>query len=360
MSMRSLLCTALMTAASGTQAAEFLIDNFDDPRDARVSAPVIAPDQATFLTGGDMFGRGDRDELLPNTQTPPFAIVDDTVAGAVGGPAFPTDVQGIFGQAKTDAYFGVVDLTNDQNLAGTGTAEWTIDISGLSSLALSVDVGAMGNFEATSTVISPMDLFSFTVSIDGGAFTPVMLFGVNEAIEHTYRLLDIQLADSMPGTLVVDPLVYFGADGVLGGTDDIIMDKTDPATGALDNLIAAITGTGTSMVVRFSASGDGADEAFAFDNLKLLSDFGGGEFASADFDEDGFVDADDLATWTTAYGSTPAGDANNDNVTDGADFLLWQQQFTGPGAISAIPEPATALLGGVAAIAVVAAARRRS
>jgi hypothetical protein len=95
---------------------------------------------------------------------------------------------------------------------------------------------------------------------------------------------------------------------------------------------------------------------------EVLAAIGGSPttFSPADFDEDGFVDADDLATWKTAYGTTAAGDANNDGVSDGADFLLWQQQFTGPDAIAAIPEPATALLSGLAAVAVVAAARRRS
>ena len=93
----------------------------------------------------------------------------------------------------------------------------------------------------------------------------------------------------------------------------------------------------------------------------MLTAIGGSPtpFSPADFDEDGFVDADDLATWAAAYGSTNAGDANDDNVTDGADFLVWQRQFTGSAAASAIPEPATALLGFGAALGVFATARRR-
>jgi len=94
---------------------------------------------------------------------------------------------------------------------------------------------------------------------------------------------------------------------------------------------------------------------------EVLAAIGGSPttFSPADFDEDGFVDADDLATWQAAYGSTDAGDANNDNVSDGADFLLWQQQFTGPGVVSAIPEPGTLLLGMAGGLALAATARRR-
>ncbi|WP_428307883.1 PEP-CTERM sorting domain-containing protein [Lacipirellula sp.] len=83
-------------------------------------------------------------------------------------------------------------------------------------------------------------------------------------------------------------------------------------------------------------------------------------FSPADFDHDGFVDADDLATWKTAYGSTAAGDANNDNVTDGADFLIWQRQFTGSTPpVASVPEPATLSIGLAAAVGLVAASRRR-
>jgi hypothetical protein len=46
---------------------------------------------------------------------------------------------------------------------------------------------------------------------------------------------------------------------------------------------------------------------------------------SADFDNDGDVDTDDLAIWDGAYGSTDAGDADADGDTDGQDFAIWQE-----------------------------------
>jgi endonuclease/exonuclease/phosphatase family metal-dependent hydrolase len=81
-------------------------------------------------------------------------------------------------------------------------------------------------------------------------------------------------------------------------------------------------------------------------------------FLAADFDEDGFVDGDDLTTWKTNYGLASGatktnGDANLDGVVDGADFLLWQRQFNAAGnvlASSSVPEPgaATMLVAGFA------------
>jgi hypothetical protein len=82
---------------------------------------------------------------------------------------------------------------------------------------------------------------------------------------------------------------------------------------------------------------------------------------TADFDDDGDVDGDDLDDWQTAYGATALADADLDGDSDGADFLAWQRQFgsgVGPfAAISAVPEPGT--LGITIMAAVLAAIQRR-
>ncbi len=66
---------------------------------------------------------------------------------------------------------------------------------------------------------------------------------------------------------------------------------------------------------------------------------------SADFNNDGLVDAMDLAAWEVSFGSTRVGDTNADGVADGADFLLWQRQLLiAPeliGALRTVPEPTT-------------------
>jgi enterochelin esterase family protein len=65
----------------------------------------------------------------------------------------------------------------------------------------------------------------------------------------------------------------------------------------------------------------------------------------ADFNEDGKVDAADLALWKTSSGKATAathlnGDADGDRDVDGADYLLWQrQQNASPPPTTSVPEP---------------------
>lgn len=84
----------------------------------------------------------------------------------------------------------------------------------------------------------------------------------------------------------------------------------------------------------------------------------------ADFNDDTFVDAADLAIWEGAFGNSTLGDANSDGVSDGADFLIWQQQLTPTaapfGPVATVPEPSSLAIGAAALMAVRVAARRRS
>ncbi|HEX6960556.1 MAG TPA: hypothetical protein VF175_01715 [Lacipirellula sp.] len=75
-----------------------------------------------------------------------------------------------------------------------------------------------------------------------------------------------------------------------------------------------------------------------------------------DFDNDGDVDGDDLLVWGDSLGTTGSalhmnGDADGDRDVDGRDFLLWQREIGGTAlaaAASSVPEPAAALMFGVA------------
>jgi len=71
-----------------------------------------------------------------------------------------------------------------------------------------------------------------------------------------------------------------------------------------------------------------------------------------DNDGDGDVDDDDLDELEFSYGMDGGGDSDGDGDTDGADFLAWQRNFTGPAGIpglvaassTPLPEPGTFVL----------------
>ena len=78
-------------------------------------------------------------------------------------------------------------------------------------------------------------------------------------------------------------------------------------------------------------------------------------FDSVDFNQDFAVGTADLSTWEAAYGNDDSADADGNGLSEGLDFLAWQQSSSASlvAAVSAVPEPTTLLLllGGMAGLA---------
>lgn len=254
----------------------------------------------------------------------PNALKDDSTNGQ------SNDSLGVVNTAvKTDRWFGINDLENPNNVPGTGVVTWEFDIAGAFDMQVSIDMAAMGDFEAEDT-------YNWTYQIDSGSILPLFTSSVDEDGMATYLM-----ADSDP-VMLNDPLLMTDAQN-----DTVQLDNT------FQTLTSLITGIGNTLTIQLNVANN-ADEPYAFDNL-IIEGTTFVEFLAADFNQDGNVDDIDLTKWQMDYALGNGSDADADGDTDGADFLVWQRQYgqsTLPllASTAAVPEPSGFLLLTLAAL----------
>lgn len=233
----------LSASALATEVTRFDFDSNIVGSPARNLSYDQVPAIGTLTEPGDGFQPFSR---LLQPELIPFSLLDDTCS------IFTADTQGIVDENKLDFWFGVCDLTNPQNTGGTGTVTLTFDVSGFNNLSVSIDMAAMGDFEAGGT--NP-DFYNFTYQLDAGTETPLFTSNVDEAIDQNYTL-----ACNPTPFLLNDPMFVNGVE----------------MNNVFQTMTASITGTGNVLTIRFNASGDGGTEAFAWDNLIINSGSTGG------------------------------------------------------------------------------------
>ena len=235
----------------------------------------------------------------------PSQLVDTSTSGS------PSDTRGIINPiTKTDTWFGITDTINESGEPaehpGVGIATWVFDVAGAIDLHISIDMAAMGDFEATGATA---DYFDWTYQFDNGPVLPLFTSTVNEAIEQDYTMADGDIVS------LDDPIEMVSADNQLVLLTNMLQKVTSP-----------LSGLGDLLTIQLMARTDGGDEAYAFDNI-VIEGSRFVEFLAADFNQDGKVDELDLAQWQGDYGIDAESDADFDGDTDGADFLIWQRQF---------------------------------
>ncbi|MEL7300029.1 MAG: endonuclease/exonuclease/phosphatase family protein [Pseudomonadota bacterium] len=184
-----------------------------------------------FASAGDAFGVLQRPDG-------PFAVYDDSAS------IFTGDTQGIIDESNVDTFFGIVDIDNGDNPSGEARAEWEFDVSGFTALTFSVDIGAMGDFEASGG--SP-DGFRILASLDGAPEVELFASNVDEGATQTYTL------ESGTEVTLDDPLLVDGT----------------ALSNVLQTFSAGIAGAGSVLTIALEASGDGGTEAVALQNLEI-------------------------------------------------------------------------------------------
>ena len=239
--------------------------------------------------------------------TPPSLVINTTTAGdafGLGVASTLDDAQSAENQRRIDGLLGeAIQFSFDQDVTLESISLDNLNLNGTESMVLSLASGTnpfvdLSGYSGDYALAA--DSLTYTTSA-GGRRPSVITFGMN------------------------------GQDAIEIAAGTVLSLTANPAAGGgflLDMITAHVS--------------PGVD-------------------ADADFDDDGDVDAGDLATWNANFGSAATdatGDANGDGLADGADFLQWQREVVAAPGAAAIPEPASAALA-VVGCGLLAAARRR-
>lgn len=359
-------------------------DQFTGDPNGNFLTRTFTPDNFNNLGFGatpGTFGGSNFDYFGISARTINFDIADDSADGST--PVAEIDNFGIVKLADTDNLVLASDTVNGNNPSGSGIINWTFDVSGFRNLSLSIDMAALGDFEAS-------DQITFNAQIDGGSVQNLATITANEGVQYTMtnefgNTFDRYTAPFFSGSdwdawqmagfpanfaspsgdvLNFHPLDN-GTNGDLTAMDGLVpltdgsqergnqatnsngtfteierelfkdplsVDGTTDLNNDLTTFTFPISGTGSTLSIEVSITLNGDKEVFGMDDLLI----------EGDVDTGG-----------------PLADTDGDLDVDGTDFLdiqvnnpslipTFQTEYgTQPPAIGAVPEPNSLLLIGM-------------
>jgi len=262
------LCSAVVCPSVPPVATTFDFDSANPLPHGRNLSFVPVPDLSASTPPGSFTDAGG--QSYPGSDLDVFGIVNRAVNTDFADDSngiLPQDTFGVIYTAKVDNFFGVEDLFNSPEGGtgnGTATATWTFDIASLTNLAIQIDAVSLGNFEDTNIPANSIaDTFNFTFSIDGGTpqplFTSDILEPVGNVTTFTYGIMEQGTRISyIGGESLQDPVAING----IQLRNDFV------------RFLAPVAGTGSVLTIRFTATSNGAQEVFAFDNLTVRANGG--------------------------------------------------------------------------------------
>lgn len=252
-------------------------DNFDGYE--QFMSRTIVPDLSSSNTPG----------TFPNSSLDVFGIVNRDVNSLYSDDSLVSlSLEGMFPLTMLDNFLAQADLENANNPSGTGVVVYTFDITGHDNLALSIDIAAMGDFEAST------DINSISAIVDGAPQQTLLELLVDESASQTYTF---QAGNT---ETLDDPIRVNGT----------LLDNS------FQNFVAPIQGTGSVLVLTISCQGNDGLETIAFNNLLIISENG---VLLGDVNCDGVVTLLDVGPFVDAITSSefnPKADINGDGTDD--------------------------------------------
>lgn len=201
-----------------------------------------------------------------------------------------------------------------------------------------------------STHLTAASMRARFASVADASLNPAGQLIIEGDFEHLAGgVLDIDLGGTTGG-VDYDVVSVLGSVQLEGGLDVSLLHddgvEFSPDFGDIFEILTAAGGiTGEFAEVSLPQLTDGLEWFVDYSTSAVTLDV----LASADFNRDGAVDAMDLELWEAGAGITAGadkhdGDATNDGIVDGRDYLIWQRQFnmgfssSFPGS-QAVPEP---------------------
>lgn len=234
------------------------------------------------------------------------------------------------------------------------------------SLLLKLDDAAEASGVLGSVWFNSKDLGSPVPQLVLEVFAPASreLYVAGDYVQRSGSRLEIDLGPGIEAGLHYDRLSVEGDVSILGGSLALALDPNFvPALGDVFGILDFTELNGAfediDLPVLPAPLTWGLKDLYVDGELRVI--------ATADFDEDGDVDRDDLSGWEMNYGMGGAnhgdGDANDDGRVDAADFMIWQRQVglgvsSQTAAVAAVPEP-SAIVSCVTLLSCMLMGRRR-